>query len=100
MNLLGSVDQQEEQRECARGDSGCVERESLHASEELVERRRILVAAAARPRGTTKSLDLLERVVTLETLDDPAECCREPAYILVERLVLGTRERLAVHDGT
>ena len=38
----------------------------------------------------TKLLDDLECFLSLESLDHPAECTGQPAYILVEREILGS----------
>jgi hypothetical protein len=41
-------------------------------------------------RCDAKLLNDLERLLSLESLDHPTECTGQPAYILVEREILGS----------
>ena len=66
MHLLGGVDEQEEERERARGDGAQLERERLDLVEQLVERGRVRVAMAARAARLAERLDRVERLLALE----------------------------------
>ena len=97
MHLLRGVDQQEEERERARGDRGTLERERGHLLEQRVERGRVGLAMATRAAGLAERLDALERLLALEAADDPAERCGEPAHVLVQRDVFAANSRSGGH---
>src|SRR3954468_18154297 len=90
MHLLGRIDEQEEQRECSRGNGRCLQRKCADAIEQLVERWRIGISTTSRARRASQSLPLLVLFIALEPLDHAAECGGETTDIFVEWLVLGT----------
>jgi len=89
MSLLGGVDQQKEECERARRHRALLDRQTVDPLEKLFEGRSIALAVTPRAGRDAKLLDDLERFLSLEPLDHPAECGGEPADILVEREVLG-----------
>ena len=73
VHLLGSVDQQEEERESARRHRTQLERESLYLVQQLVEGGRIGFTVATGTTGAAEALDRVERLLALEVADHAAE---------------------------
>jgi len=103
MDLLGRVDEQEEEGEGARGDRTQLEGEPFYLAQKFVERWGSRVAMAPRAAGAAEGLDRVERLLPLEPEDDAAERGGEPADVLVEGNVLtpdgGTRKRDGARRG-
>ena len=103
MHLLGGVDEQEEERERARGDRAQLERQRFDLVRADRRARARRVAVAPRAAGAAEGLDRVERLLALEAEDDAAERGGEPADVLVEGNVLtpdrGTRKRDGAHRG-
>ena len=100
MHLLGGVDEQEEERERARGDGAELERQTLRPASRSSSSdgaRRIAVAASA--AGLSQALDRVERLLALEPADDAPERGGEPADVLVEGDVLAADHRARQGDG-
>jgi hypothetical protein len=93
VRLLGGVDQQEEEGECARGDGALVHRELFDFREEIVEIVATSVAVASRSRRGAETLYCLVSLRALEPLYHPAEGGREPPHVFVERNVFRSRDR-------
>jgi hypothetical protein len=74
VQLLGGVDEQEEQCERACRDGAKLEGEGRDVVEQLVERRRARIGMAPGPTGAAKLLYRIECLVPLEPADDAAEC--------------------------
>ncbi len=109
MYLFRGVDEQEEERERARGDGGAIGGQRGDALEQLVQRWRARIAMSARATGLAKRFHRLERVVTFEAFDHPAQRGGEPPNILMQGDVFGTngcvtrprvrRRRVGVKSG-
>jgi hypothetical protein len=83
MDLLGGVDQQKEEGECASDDRGAVQWKRIHVCKKRIERRGIGRTQSTCAAETPKRLDLLECGVALETTYDPAERGGEPTNVFV-----------------
>jgi hypothetical protein len=84
VQLLGGVDEQEEQCERACRDGAKLEGEGRDVVEQLVERRRARIGMAPGPTGAAKLLYRIECLVPLEPADDAAECRGKAADVVVE----------------
>jgi hypothetical protein len=60
MGLLGGVDEQEEERECARGHGALLDRQPVDSTEKLFEGCRIALAMTTRASRNAQLLDDLE----------------------------------------
>src|SRR5688500_17149532 len=100
MYLLGGVDEEEEQREGARGDDAQLEWKRRDVVEQFVDGRGARIAVAACSARPAKLLDGIERLVPLEPADDAAESRGEAPDVVVEGEVflagagLGEHQRL------
>jgi hypothetical protein len=90
MHLLGGIDEEEEEREGARGERREIERKGGDFLEEGIEVFRVGVAAPARSAGTAEPIDSLKRRFTLEPQDDAAERRGEAPHVIVKRDVFWT----------
>jgi len=97
MYLLRSIDQQEEQRECARSYCAPLERQSFNLREKLIERASIRCAESPRTTSFSKILDCLECRLAFEAANHATERGGEPSHILVERDVLSAHRRTRRH---
>jgi hypothetical protein len=93
MHLLGGIDEEEEEREGARGERREIERKRGDFLEECIEAFRTGVAAAACSACTAEAIDGLKRRFTLEPQDDVAERCGEAPHVIVKRDVFRTGVR-------
>jgi hypothetical protein len=93
MDLLSRVDEQEEERKRTRGAGALIDRKRGDLGQELVERRGTHIPTAPRAAGAAERFDGLERFITLEPPNYPAECVGKPAHVFVERKILGARRR-------
>jgi hypothetical protein len=91
VNLLGSIDQQKEQRECARGDCGYIERQFRGFVDQRVQIARARRSTASRFACTPQIVHDVIRFVTFEAPDDVAQSSGEETNVVVERNVLGPR---------
>jgi hypothetical protein len=91
VGLFGGVDEQKEERERARNDGALRYTERVDLTQQIVERRSSPLAVTASPRSGAKALDDLERLLSLESLNDASQRAGQPANIFVERNVFSSR---------
>ena len=100
VHLLGGVDQQEEERECARRDRALLDgKPSTRRSSSSSEGASGVAVPARAACATRRRSTMVERLLALEPPDDAPERARQPANILVEREVFASRRGRAGHPG-
>ncbi len=90
MDLLGRVDEQEEEREGASYGCRLLGGKLVHLTEQLVESARAVCSATSITTGDPQCFDGGEHVVALEALDDATKRAGEPSHVIVEGLVFGS----------
>jgi putative restriction endonuclease len=93
MHLLGCIDQQEEEGECARGDGDVLDGERFYLGEQLVEGWRFGGAMSSRSACASEGLYRIECGLALEAAYDSAEGRGEPAHVVVQGDVLAPDAR-------
>jgi len=94
VHLLGSIDEEKEKRESARGERGKFDRQRRDLGEQCRDAFRVRILASARAAGLAKILHCVKCVLPLEPPDYAPEHCRKPADIFVKRNVFGARRRI------
>jgi hypothetical protein len=84
VRLLGGVDEEKEERKGARGHRAVLHAEAVDLSQQIVQTRRIRIAASAGAGSDAQLFDDLERFLSLEPPDHAPEGTRQPADVLVE----------------
>jgi len=87
MHLLGSVDQEEEEGECASRNRGDVNWKRRDFSKELLQFSGTGIASAPSAARASQVLYSMECGRPLEPLDHPAQRVRKPANVFVQRKV-------------
>jgi 23S rRNA pseudouridine2605 synthase len=88
--LLRRVDQEEEQRECARGGSAKVHGQCVYASEQRVEVGRTGVSVASSASVATQTLHCFERGLAFKAPNDLSKRRGQPADVVVQRKVFSS----------
>jgi hypothetical protein len=91
VGLLGGIDQEKEERECARDNGTVLDAQRIDFTKQIVKRGSVGLAVTPGARCRAKALDDLERFLSFQALNDAPERAGQPADILVEGKVLSSR---------
>lgn len=90
MYLLGCIDQQKKESECARRDFRQREWQCCNFIEKVLDFFCTAITATARLARAPEVVHDLKCLFSFESANDAAECAGETPYILVQGDVLGT----------